>query len=100
MVGFDGDTEGLKIILERIASNDDLGKLTHKEVKVYARCMLAIFEALNIATKLRSEIKLLLFMLSATGINHYHRSFIASRILILLERNAEFKSQEISNEHF
>ncbi|MEH1971092.1 hypothetical protein [Nostoc sp.] len=100
MFGFDGDTKGLKNILERIASNDDSGRLTHKEVRAYARCMLAIFENLSIDTKVEAEMKLLLFSLSASGIPHYDRSFIASRILKLLERNDKLKSQETSNEHF
>lgn len=100
MFGFDGDTNGLKIILERIASNDDSGKLTHKEVRAYARCMLAIFENLNIDTKLEEEIKFLLATLSKSGIPHYDRSFMASKILKLLEQNATLKTQEVSNEHF
>ncbi|MEA5626602.1 hypothetical protein [Nostoc sp. UHCC 0251] len=100
MFGFDGDTKGLKVILERIASNDDSGKLTHKQVRGYARCMLAIFENLNIDTKLEAEIKLLLAMLSTSGIPYYDRSFMASRILELLKQNAELKSQQISSEYF
>ncbi|MEH2260732.1 hypothetical protein [Nostoc sp.] len=100
MFGFNGETKGLKNILERIACNDDSGKLTHKEVRAYARCMLAIFEALSIDTEIEAEIKILLFSLSASGIPHYDRSFIASIILELLERNDKLKIQQMSTEHF
>ncbi|MDZ8067755.1 MAG: hypothetical protein RMY64_19385 [Nostoc sp. DedQUE08] len=100
MFGFDGDTKGLKIILNRIASNDDSGKLTHKEVRAYARCMLAIFEFLKIDTELEAEIKILLAALSGSGIPHYDRSFLASSILELLERNDLLKIQETSKEYF
>ncbi|MDZ8085597.1 MAG: hypothetical protein RMY16_08375 [Nostoc sp. DedQUE12b] len=100
MYGFDGETKGLKIILKRIASNDDSGKLTHKEVRAYARCMLAIFEFLRIDTELEAEIKFLLAALSRSGIPHYECSFIALKILELLERNDLLKIQETSNEHF
>lgn len=100
MFGFDGDIRGLEIILQRIASNDELGKLTHKEVRAYARCMLAIFKNLSIDTRLEPEIKILLAALSTSDIPHYDRSFIASRILKLLEENATFKTQQASLEHF
>ncbi|WP_445631575.1 hypothetical protein [Nostoc sp. DSM 114167] len=100
MFGFDGDTKGLKTILKRIASNDDSGKLTHKEVRAYARCMLAIFEFLRIDTELEAEFKILLAALSGSGIPHYDRSFIASKLLELIERNDKLKIEQISNEHF
>ncbi|MEH2316180.1 hypothetical protein [Nostoc sp.] len=100
MFGFDGETEGVRIILERIVSNDDSGKLTHKKVRAYARCMLAIFENLRIDTKVEAEIKLLLAALSVSGIPHYDRSFMASIILELLEESASLKTQEMSSEHF
>ncbi|MBN3940758.1 hypothetical protein [Nostoc sp. NMS9] len=99
MFGFNGETKGLKIILEGIACNHNSGKLTHKQVRAYARCMLAIFKALSIDTELEAEIKILLFSLSANGIPHYDRSFIASRILELLERNDKLKIEETNN-HF
>ncbi|WP_375515695.1 hypothetical protein [uncultured Nostoc sp.] len=100
MFGFDGDTEGLKIILERIVCNYDSGKLSHKEVRAYARCMLAIFENLSIDIHVEAEIKFLIAALSASGIAHYDRSFIASRILKLLEENARSKVQKMSSESF
>ncbi len=49
-LSFDGsdEIEGLKSFLKRIASNDETGKLTHKEVRAYARCMLPIISHITI----------------------------------------------------
>lgn len=101
MFGFDGETEGFISILKTIEANDKSGKLTHKEIRAYARCMLALFPGFNISTKsIRSEIKILLACLSASGIPHYDRSFLASRILKLLEDEENTLRQQEGVEEF
>ena len=91
--GFDGDTSGFKYILKRIALNDkdvvDGGtspKLTHKNVRAYARCLLVLLPCLLIQTCLEQEVRCLLAMLASPGLPHYDRSFLASRILQLLKK--------------
>ncbi|NDJ20932.1 hypothetical protein GS682_04590 [Nostoc sp. B(2019)] len=92
MFGFDGEIDGFKQILERIAANPDEGGLTHKEVRAYARCMLPLVSVMHL-DKFESEIKLLLVAISASGLPHYDRSFLASKILNLLEESARLASE-------
>ncbi|MDZ7956538.1 MAG: hypothetical protein RMY34_01290 [Aulosira sp. DedQUE10] len=89
MFGFDGDTKGFKEIMARIAANpgEGMGALTHKEVRAYARCMLPLVTFLKIKVSFEPEFKTLLAALSAGRIAHYDRSFIAAKILKLLEEN-------------
>jgi hypothetical protein len=92
MFGFDGEDKGFRIILDRIATNPGEGGLTHKEVRAYARCLLVIFPTLSLLpvdSKIESEIKVLLAMMSSAGLPHYDRSFLASRILELLDKQAQ-----------
>ncbi len=97
MFGFDGSEEGFATILRKISTNDELQKLTHKEVRAYARCLLALLPNLIICPNQREEIKTLLASMSSSGIPHYDRSFLASRILKLLEIEANIKSIEVIN---
>ncbi|BAY15723.1 hypothetical protein NIES21_15420 [Anabaenopsis circularis NIES-21] len=94
-IDFEGsdEIEGLQAILKRIASNDESGKLTHKEIRAYARCMLPIVSYITG----NREIQLLMAALSASGLPHYDRSFIASKILKLLEEIIKLKKEQSSN---
>ncbi|BAY10284.1 hypothetical protein [Calothrix sp. NIES-2098] len=103
MFGFDGNTKGFKTIIERIAKNDestDFGKLTHKEVRAYARCMLPLVPHMNVKLNLEPELTILLTSLSASGLPHYDRSFIAARILKLLEESDRLRREEPGDESF
>mgnify|MGYP001801580091 CR=1 FL=1 len=93
--------EGFKSILQRIKSNstEDL-KLTHKEVIALATSLLNLIESDDIAPlgfhHRDSEVAVLLAWLSAKGLNHYYRSFLAKEILAIIhegeERNKSFYS--------
>ncbi|BAZ50521.1 hypothetical protein NIES4103_31370 [Nostoc sp. NIES-4103] len=102
MFKFDGETKGVKLILERIENNKYTTEkpngeyLTHKEVRSFARCLLAVLPSLKIFSK-EAEIKLLLAALSASGLPHYDRSFLASQILNLLEKDEEENSSSVEN---
>lgn len=85
MFGFDGEIKGFKSVIERISTNHLNIKLDHKEVRAYSRCMLKILPELNINPRFIPKIKTLLAVISASGIPHYDRSFLASRILELLK---------------
>lgn len=97
MFGFDGEVDGFQTILKRIANNLGECGLTHKEVRAYARCLLPLISVMDLG-KFESEIKLLLVAISAPGLPHYDRSFLASKILKLLEDRSLSKSN--SKEHF
>ncbi len=92
MFGFDGEVKGFKSVIERISSNHLNIKLDHKEVRAYARCMLKILPELEINSRFKPEIQTLLAAISASGLPHYDRSFLASRILELLNDDAFLKS--------
>lgn len=81
------NVEGFEIIMRKVASNDESHKLTHKEVRSYARCLLKIVSDFNIGHNIASEVKVLLAALSAPGLPHHDRSFLARCILKLLEEN-------------
>lgn len=100
MFGFDGETEGLVSILQIIQANDELGKLTHKEVRAYARCLLNIVDEFKIYGSIKAEIKILLAALSSSGLPQYDRSFLASRILRLLEDQQLELSEQSAREDF
>ncbi|MBC1235651.1 hypothetical protein [Nostoc sp. 2RC] len=92
MFGFDGEVKGFQSVVERISSNYSNIKLDHKEVRAYARCMLIILPELDINSRFKPEIQTLLAVISASGLPHYDRSFLASRILELLKDDAFLKS--------
>ena len=85
MSGFSDEIRGLISILKEIEANDESGKFTHKEVRAYARCLLAIFLEFSFSDSVEPEIKVLLKALSSAGLPHYDRSFLASRMLKLVE---------------
>ncbi|MFN6572359.1 hypothetical protein [Dendronalium sp. ChiSLP03b] len=94
MFGFDGNFKGFEIILRRIAeTTENNGNLTHKEIRAYARCMLKILPEITFDEKLKLEIEILLAALSASGLPLYDRSFLATRILKLLEEDSKSKSE-------
>jgi hypothetical protein len=95
MFGFDGEVTGFQRVLTRIANNDDSGKLTHKEVRAYARCLLPLVSQFNINSKMEAEIKLLLVALSASGLPHYDRAFLASKILSLLSEHTNSQLETV-----
>ncbi len=82
--GFDGNTEGFEKILSRIADNHDGEKHNHKEVRAYARCLLSILPEINCNSNVKSEVQILLAALSASGLPHRDRAFLATCILKLL----------------
>ncbi|BAZ50147.1 hypothetical protein NIES4103_27610 [Nostoc sp. NIES-4103] len=94
------ELQGLKTILERIADNDDGKNLTHKQVRAYARCMLTLVPELQIEFSLRPEFQILMAALSTSGLPHYDRCFIASRLLELLAKSSDLKKQALSSESF
>jgi hypothetical protein len=94
--GFDGNTEGFKKILSRIADNHDGGKHNHKEVRAYARCLLRLLSKFNCNLKVRSEVEVLLVALTASGLPHYDRAFLAICILKLLEDSANSETESIT----
>jgi hypothetical protein len=81
------NVKGFEIIMRKIVSNDESHKLTHKEVRAYARCLLKIIPDLNISSNVTPEVEVLLTALSAPGLPHHDRSFLAQCILKLLEEN-------------
>jgi hypothetical protein len=92
MFGFDGEVKGFQSVIERIAHNSLNIKLDHKEIRAYARCMLKILPELDINPRFKPEIQTSLAAISASGLPHYDRSFLASRILELLKDDAFLKS--------
>ena len=94
--GFDGNTEGFEKILSRIALNHDSGKHNHKEVRAYARCLLSILPEINCNSNVKSEVQILLAALSASGLPHCDRAFLAQRILELLEDSANSETESIT----
>jgi hypothetical protein len=94
MFGFDGEIKGFKSVIERIENNSETGKLDHKEVRAYARCMLKILPELNINSRFIPEIQTLLAAISVSSLPHYDRSFLASRILELLKDDAFLKESK------
>jgi hypothetical protein len=97
MFGFDGNTKGFEKILTQIADNFDAGKHTHKKVRAYARCLLQMLPEINIDERVKPEVEILLAALSASGLPHYDRAFLAGCILKLLEDSAKAKSGEVSD---
>lgn len=85
MFGFDGATKGLEQILNRYVKNHQ--NITHKEIRAYARCLLKIIPEITFSSRLKPEIETLLAALSAFGLPHYDRVFLATRILKLLEES-------------
>lgn len=84
--GFDGDIRGFQFILRRIEETTEKnGNLTHKEIRAYSRCLLKILPALELPEKLILEITILLATLSMPGLPLYDRSFLASKILKLVD---------------
>ncbi|PHJ56166.1 hypothetical protein VF14_36705 [Nostoc linckia z18] len=92
MFGFDGEAKGFQSVIERISANYSNVKLDHKEVRAYARCMLKILPELDINSRFKPEIQTLLAAISASGLPHYDRSFLASKILELLKDDVFLKS--------
>jgi PIN domain nuclease of toxin-antitoxin system len=91
--GFDGNTEGFERILSRIADNHEGGKHNHKQVRAYARCLLLILAEINIDFDVKPEVQILLAAVSAPGLPHHDRAFLAEIILKLLENSAKSKTE-------
>lgn len=84
--GFDGDIRGFQSILRHIEETTEKnGNLTHKQIRAYARCLLKILPTLDLPEKLILEITIMLATLSMPGLPLYDRSFLASRILKLVD---------------
>lgn len=95
----DGNTEGFERILSRIADNHDGGKHNHKEVRAYARCLLCIpFDEINCNSKLKSEVRVLLAAMAASGLPHYDRAFLATCILKLLSEPVNSKTESTTDD--
>jgi len=97
--GFDGNTEGFKQILSRISDNHDGGKYNHKEVRAYARCLLCLLPEITINLNVKPEVQILLAALTASGLPHYDRAFLATCILKLLEDSANSKIEGTSDDN-
>ncbi|MHC5939546.1 hypothetical protein [Nostoc sp.] len=84
--GFDGDIRGFQRILRRIEeTTEQNGNLTHKTIRAYSRCLLKILPELDLPEVLIQEITVMLATLSMSGLPLYDRSFLASRILKLVD---------------
>ena len=94
--GFDGNTEGFKKVLTRIADNHDGGQYNHKEVRAYARCLLQILPEVATHLGINPEIEILLACLTTKGLPHYDRAFLANCILKLLEDSSNQKTEDKS----
>jgi hypothetical protein len=93
--GFDGNTEGFKEILSRIADNHDGGKHNHKEVRAYARCLLHILPGIDFHRSVKPEVQILLAALTVSGLPHRDRAFLAACILKLLSESANSETESI-----
>ncbi|MEH1886150.1 hypothetical protein [Nostoc sp.] len=89
MFGFDGKTKAIIHFLEQIRDNKEGDKLTHKEVRAYARLILNLLPVLQVDDE--EQIKVLLAAMSTSGLPHYDRSFAAEQILKLLEEQKQRK---------
>ncbi|RCJ37639.1 hypothetical protein A6769_12110 [Nostoc punctiforme NIES-2108] len=89
MFGFDGSTKAIVSFLEQIRDNKEGDKLTHKEVRAYARLILNLLPNLQVDDE--EQIKVLLAAISSAGLPHYDRSFAAEQILKLLEEQKQRK---------
>ncbi len=98
----DGDISGFKIILEKLSKNDENHQLifTHKQVRAYARCLLNVLPALPFSLKEEQEIKLLLVCISSSGLPHYDRAFMATKVLELVKIFEESRATEKQDEFF
>lgn len=90
MFGFDGSTKAIVHFLQQIKDNEHGEKLTHKEVRAYARLMLNLLPNLQIDDD--EQIQVLLAAISSSGLPHYDRSFAAEQILKLLEEQKYLKA--------
>jgi len=91
MFGFDGSTKAIIHFLEQIKDNKEGEKLTHKEVRAYARLILNLLPVLQIDNK--EQIQLLLAAISSAGLPHYDRSFAAVQIIELLDEQEYQRSR-------
>lgn len=98
MFGFDGSTKAIVHILEKIKNNKEGGKLTHKEVRAYARLMLKMLPALLLDDE--EQINFLLACISSAGLPHYDRSFAAEQIIKLLQEQQERETHSLGTESF
>lgn len=77
---------GFVQILKRIEDNVEPNlKLTHKDVRAMARCLLVCRQDLSLPSKRNDEVWILVLALSKSGLAHYDRSFLASQILQILD---------------
>ncbi|MFN6540882.1 MAG: hypothetical protein RM021_031700 [Nostoc sp. EkiNYC01] len=97
MFGFKGSSEGIEIILEKISKNEETQKLTHKQVRAYARCLLNLVPYIHhLDHQQETEITALFASLSSSGLPHYDRSFLAANALKLLKSSREESAQNES----
>jgi acyl-CoA thioesterase len=89
MFGFDGGVQGFRQIIYEIVDNRDGYKFTHKQVRAYARCLLVLVSSLNVSNDQQTQITLLLAAMSAKGLAHYDRSFLAQELLKILDKAIE-----------
>ncbi|MEH2193416.1 MAG: hypothetical protein V7K98_12365 [Nostoc sp.] len=89
MFGFDNSNKAIVHFLGKIKDNKEAAKLTHGEVRAYARLILNMVPFLDIDKP--EQVKFLLAAMSSPGLPHYDRSFAAEQILKLLEEQEQRK---------
>lgn len=95
MFGFDGGLQGFRQIINEIVNNRDGYKFTHKQVRAYARCLLVLVPWLDVSNHQQAQITVLLASMSASGLPHYDRSFLAEELLKILDKAIE----EVESKH-
>ena len=77
--------DGFLEVLRKISNNSETNlKLTHKEIRAYARSFLAAIDYIDDLGYDKPEISILLLALSKGGIAHYDRAFLASQIIEII----------------
>jgi hypothetical protein len=89
MFGFDGSLEAFTWLMDEIADNKDGCKFSHKKVRAYARCLLALAPWLDCGDFRQKQIALLLASMSVKGLPHYDRSFLAAELSKILHKAIE-----------
>jgi hypothetical protein len=93
-----GTQKALKKSYHEKADNHDGGKHNHKEVRAYARCLLCILPEVSISFNVKPEVQILLAALTASGLPHCDRAFLATCILKLLEESTNSKIESTTED--
>lgn len=92
MFGFNGGLQGIlgfRRIINEIVDNRDGYKFTHKRVRAYAKCLLVLVPCLDVSSYQQAQLAVLLASMSAKGLPHYDRSFLAEELLKILDKAIE-----------